>query len=148
MRRAHTGIHGLVGALAVALLLVFSFPLHAQQPTSVNPDANAVTEQQLLQELNKIQGRGTLPDTRSNVIVHPAGRDWRHFQEVTLPWIGGIAILGMLVLLVGFYLIRGMGRIPSGRSGRTLVRVSGLQRFMHWITATCSIARGLSSGRA
>jgi len=144
MRRAQTGIHGLVGALAVALLLVFSFPLHAQQPTSVNPDANAVTEQQLLQELNKIQGRGTLPDTRSNVIVHPAGRDWRHFQEVTLPWIGGIAILGMLVLLVAFYLIRGMVRIQSGRSGRTLVRFNAFERFMHWMTATCFIILGLT----
>jgi len=144
MRRAHTGIHGLVEALAVALLLVFSFPLHAQQPTSVNPDANAVTEQQLLQELNKIQGRGTLLDTRSNVIVHPAGRDWRHFQEVTLPWIGGIAILGMLVLLVAFYLIRGMVRIQSGRSGRTLVRFNAFERFMHWMTATCFIILGLT----
>ena len=27
-------------------------------------------------------------------IEQPQGRDWRHFSQVTLPWIGAIAILG------------------------------------------------------
>src|SRR5262249_13569417 len=107
----------LAAALAVAFVVAMPVSLSAQQPTSVNPTADAVKEQQLRQEL-KIQGRGTIPDTKSYVIEHPAGRDWRHFHEVTLHWIGGIAVLGMLALLVIFYLIRGMVRIESGRSGR------------------------------
>jgi formate dehydrogenase subunit gamma len=110
-----------------------------QQPNSVNPTADAVKEQQLLQQMRIIQGRGSIPDSKSYNIEQPAGRDWRHFHEVTLRWIGAIAILGMLVLLVGFYLWRGMVRIESGRSGRTLVRFNALERFVHWMTATCFI---------
>src|SRR3990172_2970031 len=91
----------LVGVLALAI------PASAQQPTSVNPTASSVKEQQLLKELNKVQGRGTLPDSRSYVLEQPAGRDWRQFHEVTLRWLGAIVILGMLAVLVLFFLVRG-----------------------------------------
>src|SRR5690349_23824369 len=83
----------IIGAL---LFLVFTFgalPIAAQQPTSVNPQASAVKEQQLFQELNRISGRCTLPDQKACTIEQPAGRDWRHFHEVTLRWIGGLAVL-------------------------------------------------------
>jgi formate dehydrogenase subunit gamma len=119
-------------------------PLLAQQPSSVNPTAQSVKEQELLKELKKVQGRGSIPDTKSYVIQQPAGRDWRQFHEVTLHWVGGIAILGMLVLLVAFYLFRGMIRIESGRSGRTLVRFNAFERFVHWMTAVCFILLGLT----
>ena len=62
-------------------------------------------EQQLLQELNRIQGRVSIPDQRSGVLEQPAGREWREFRNVTLRWIGGVAILGMLAVLVIFYLM-------------------------------------------
>jgi len=130
----------LAAALAVAFTVAMPVSLNAQQqPTSVNPTADSVKEQQLLQELNKIQGRGTIPDVKSYTIEQPAGREWRHFHQVTLHWIGGIAVLGMLVLLVAFYLIRGMVCIESGRSGRKLVRFNAFERGVHWMTATCFI---------
>ena len=117
---------------------------HAQQQQQVNPTASAVKEDQLLQQLHRIEGRGTLPDAKSNVIEQPAGRDWRRFPQVTLPWIGVIAILGMLALLVVFYLIRGMVRIEAGRSGRMLVRFYAVERLVHWMTATCFIILAIS----
>src|SRR4029079_3152960 len=129
-------------ALAACALLLIASPAGAQQrnpDTSVNPTASAVHEQQLLQELRRIQGRGTIPDTRSYVIEQPQGRDWRHFHEVTLRWIGAISIIAMLGLLVLFYLIRGMVRLESGRSGRVLVRFNVFERLVHWTTATCFI---------
>jgi len=110
----------------------------------VNPTADAVKEQQLLKELSKIQGRGTIPDVRSYVLEQPAGREWRHFHEVTLRWIGGIAVLGMLGLLIMFYLARGMVKIENGRSGRKIVRFNGFERFVHWMTAACFIILSIS----
>jgi formate dehydrogenase subunit gamma len=115
-----------------------------QQPSSVNPTAQAVKERELLKELQKIQGRGTLPDTRTQVLEQPAGRDWRAFHQGTLRWIGAIAILGMLALLIIFYLTRGMVRIEAGRSGRTLVRFNAFERFVHWMTAACFIVLAIS----
>jgi formate dehydrogenase subunit gamma len=129
----------IAGALAFVFVVAVAAPVSAQQPSSVNPTADAVKEQQLLQQLHKIQGRGSIPDTKSYTIEHPVGRDWQHFHNVTLRWIGGIAILGMLALLVIFYLWRGMVRIQSGRSGRVIVRFNGFERFVHWMTATCFI---------
>jgi formate dehydrogenase subunit gamma len=138
-----TRIRFAVGAVALALIVACATPalVSAQQ---VNPTASSVKEQQLLQELNRIQGRGTIPDTKSYTIEQPAGRDWRHFHEVTLRWIGGIAIVGMLALLVLFYLMRGMVRIESGRSGRVLVRFSAFERLVHWMTAACFIILALT----
>jgi formate dehydrogenase subunit gamma len=131
-------------ALALAFIVFAVPPASAQQPNSVNPTADAVHEQKLLQELNKIRGRGTIPDVKSYTIEQPAGRDWRHFHGVTLRWIGGIAILGMIALLIVFYLVRGMVKIESGRSGRTIVRFNGFERFVHWMTATCFIILAIS----
>jgi formate dehydrogenase subunit gamma len=50
----------------------------------------------------------------------------------------------MLVLLVLFYMIRGMVRIEHGRSGRVIVRFSMFERLVHWMTATCFIILALS----
>ena len=132
------------GALALVWIAVSSNPVTAQQPRSVDPNARAVSEQQLLQQFKTIQGRGSIPDTKSYTIEQPAGRDWRHFHEVTLRWIGGVAILGILALLVIFYLWRGMVRIESGRSGHTIVRFNAAERFVHWMTATCFVILALS----
>jgi len=133
-----------VAALTFVALATSSYPVAAQQPTSVDPTASAVSEQLLLQQFKAIQGRGSIPDTKSYTIEQPAGRDWRHFHEVTLRWIGGAAILGILVVLVIFYLARGMVRIESGRSGHTIVRFNAAERFMHWMTATCFVILALS----
>ena len=133
-----------VAALTFVALATSSYPVAAQQPTSVDPTASAVSEQQLLQQFKAIQGRGSIPDTKSYTIEQPAGRDWRHFHEVTLRWIGGAAILGILVVLVIFYLARGMVRIEGGRSGHTIVRFNAAERFMHWMTATCFVILALS----
>jgi formate dehydrogenase subunit gamma len=135
------------GALVLALIVAAAAPASAQvrnPDSSVNPTASAVKEQQLLQEFRRIQGRGTIPDTRSYVIEQPAGRDWRQFHQVTLRWIGAISIVGMLALLVIFYLTRGMIRIESGRSGRVLVRFSAFERLVHWMTATCFVILAIS----
>src|SRR5713101_1182205 len=130
-----------LGACAFLLVIAASAPCNAQQ---VNPTASSVKEQQLLQELNRIQGRVSIPDQRSGVLEQPAGRDWREFRNVTLRWIGGIAILGVLALLVIFYLSRGMVRIEGGRSGRTIVRFTAFERFVHWMTATCFVVLAVS----
>ncbi|HEX3505531.1 MAG TPA: formate dehydrogenase subunit gamma [Xanthobacteraceae bacterium] len=117
-------------------------PTIAQQP--VDPNANAVKEQQLLQQFGRIQGLGTIPDVKSYVIEQPMGRVWRQFHEVWLHWIGTIAVLGMLAVLIIFYLMRGMVRIASGRSGRKIVRFTAFERFVHWMTATCFIIMAIT----
>jgi formate dehydrogenase subunit gamma len=130
--------------LLLGLIAVFAMSASAQQPTSVNPTADSVKEQQLLKELNRIQGRSSLVDARAATLEQPAGRDWRQFHQTTQRWVGATAILGMLVVLLLFYLIRGMVRIENGRSGYTLVRFNAFERFVHWMTASCFLVLAVS----
>jgi len=144
MTTLFTRIRFAAGALALLFILALVPPGNAQQPTSVNPTASSVKEDQLLREMNRVGGRVSIPDTKSGIIEQPAGRDWRHFHEVTLKWIGVISIVGMFALLVVFYLVRGMVRIEGGRSGRVIVRFNTMERFVHWMTATCFIILAIS----
>ena len=139
----------IIGALVFALVIVSALPASAQRNPdgSVNPTASAVKEQQLLNALGtggSVSGRVSIPDQKSGNLIHPAGRDWRHFHEVTLRWIGAIAVLGMLIVLVAFYLMRGQVKLESGFSGRRIVRFNGFERFVHWMTATCFIILAIS----
>jgi formate dehydrogenase subunit gamma len=134
----------IAGTLALAFILGVATPVMAQQPNSVNPTADAVKEQQLLQQFNKIEGRGSIPDVKSYVLEHPAGREWREFRMVTLKWIGGIAILSILSLLTIFYLWRGSMRVHAGRSGRTIQRFNVFERFVHWMTASTFVVLAIT----
>jgi formate dehydrogenase subunit gamma len=130
--------------LAGALIAPTATLAQQRQPLEVNPTAQSVKERELLKELNKIQGRSSLPDAKTGILEQPAGRDWRQFHQVTLRWVAAVAILGMFAVLILFYLIRGMVRIEQGRSGRTLVRFNAFERFVHWMTASCFIVLAIS----
>jgi formate dehydrogenase subunit gamma len=137
----------IICTLALVTAVAIASPAGAQSrnpDNSVNPTASSVREDQLLQELQRVQGRISIPDQRAATLIQPAGRSWREFHEGTLPLIGAIAILGMLVVLVVFYLVRGMVKIEAGRSGRTVVRFTAFERAVHWMTATCFIILALS----
>lgn len=135
-------IRFIAGALALAFMVAIATPAAAQ----VNPTASSVKEQQLLNALQggAISGRVSIPDQKSANLIHPAGREWREFHTVTLKWIGGIAILGMIALLVIFYLWRGTIPIEGGRSGRKIVRFNGFERFVHWLTASTFVVLGIT----
>ncbi|CAN7190828.1 formate dehydrogenase subunit gamma [Bradyrhizobium sp. LjRoot220] len=130
---------------AIALLFVFAHPAAAQ--LSFKPTAEAVQEDKLLNALkegDKITGRITIPDTMASSLIQPAGRDWRDFQRSKLPIIAGVAILGMLVLLAVFLMVRGRIRVDHGFSGTKILRFASFERFTHWLTASCFVVLALS----
>ena len=74
------------------------------------------------------------------MLIQPAGRDWRQFHEVTLRWIGAIAILGMLVAAGRLLHVARHGAHPERavRAARSCASTR-FERFVHWMTATCFI---------
>ena len=144
MARLSKRVRFIAGALALVFVLAFAGGTTRPAFAQVDPNAAAVKEQQLLDKLTVIQGRGTIPDTKSYVLEHPAGRDWRVFHTVWLKWIGGLSILGMLAILILFYLWRGRIAIEGGRSGRKLVRFTAFERFVHWLTASTFVILGIT----
>jgi formate dehydrogenase subunit gamma len=130
-----------------AILIAASTPALAQQRSpdgAAAPDASAVHEQQLLREAPRIEGRIDIPDTRSAVLIQPAGRRWDYFHEITLHWVGAVVIMGMLAVLALTYLILGRIRISAGRSGRKVTRFNAFERFSHWLTAVSFVLLGLT----
>ncbi|MBR1250780.1 formate dehydrogenase subunit gamma [Bradyrhizobium sp. AUGA SZCCT0169] len=130
---------------AIGLLFVFAHPAAAQ--LTFKPTAEAVQEDKLLNALkegDKITGRISIPDTMASSLIQPAGRDWRDFQRSKLPIIGGVAILGMIVLLAIFLMVRGRIRVDHGFSGTKILRFASFERFTHWLTASCFIVLALS----
>jgi formate dehydrogenase subunit gamma len=132
----------LVTSIAV---LAVAHPAGAQQqePDLVNPSGSVQSEEQMLRELQRIQGRGSFPDVKSNVIQQPAGRGWSNFHEVYLRWIGGIAIVGIFCMVAAFYLWRGSVEFGA-RAGRTIPRFNAFERFVHWMTAVSFIVLAVS----
>jgi formate dehydrogenase subunit gamma len=131
----------IVSALTLACMMVAAVPAGAQH---INPTAEAVKEDQLLNQTKRLVGECTLPDQKACTLEQPRGRDWRYWYQVPLRLIGGLAILGMIAVVIGFYFIRGPVRIEHGRSGRTMVRFGAFERFMHWMATVCFIILALS----
>jgi len=109
-----------------------------------NPTAGSVNEELLFRQGNKIRGIVTIPDSKEATLVQPQGREWRNFREVYLPWIGGIAIIGMLLALAAFYMKVGTIGGHDQISGKKILRFTWLERFAHWMTATCFIVLAIS----
>jgi formate dehydrogenase subunit gamma len=133
--------------IAIASVLAFGAAAVTPAPVSAQGGPTAATsEQQLLKNLKGgvIAGQVSIPDKKSANLIHPAGQDWRTFHTVTLKWIGGIAILGVIALLIIFYMWRGTMKIEGGRSGRKIQRFNGFERFTHWLTASTFIVLGVT----
>jgi formate dehydrogenase subunit gamma len=158
-------IRGACAALAVAAAMVLAAPAFATSATSEgpanqggttanavqgpanasNPTASAVSEDQLFRQLDKLSGRVTIPDGKAAVLQQPQGRAYQGFREGTLPWLGGIFVIGMLVALAAFYFTRGRIRLEHGEeSGRKILRFNAFERFTHWMTAMSFIVLAIS----
>jgi formate dehydrogenase subunit gamma len=115
------------------------------EPNASNPTASAVSEDQLFRQLDKLTGRITIPDAKAATLEQPQGREYRGFREGTLPWLGGIFVLGMLAALALFYFTRGRIRLEhSEESGRKIQRFNAFERFTHWMTAMSFIVLAIS----
>jgi formate dehydrogenase subunit gamma len=130
--------------LGMLILLFLALPVTAQPSGQVNPTAAAQQERQLLQEMQKLEGRITLPQRQAAVLEQPQGRQYQDVHERLLPWSGAIIILSLIAVLAAFYLVKGrLGRDVKD-SGRKIERFNFLERANHWMTATCFIVLALT----
>ena len=147
MMRYHASIHSLIIVALAILMMIVGNPALAQKlgpDGAPNPTASAMTEQQLLQQSPRIEGNIDQPIERARVLIQPAGRAWDYFHQVTLRWIGAIAILGMIAALAAAYFVMGRLRISAGRSGKKISRFNSFERFAHWLTAVSFVILGLT----
>ncbi|QGX97037.1 formate dehydrogenase subunit gamma [Roseovarius faecimaris] len=80
----------------------------------------------------------------ATVLVQDGGMKWLQFREGPLATYGGYAMLGTLLALLLFYVIRGKIRIGGEKTGRTVTRFKSVERFGHWLLAGSFIVLGIT----
>lgn len=69
---------------------------------------------------------------------------WYQFRQGPLITYGGYLLLGTLVLLVLFYVLRGRIALDEEPVGRTVTRFKSVERFAHWLLAGSFILLGIT----
>jgi len=137
-----------ISHVLVALSLVLGLALMAPSAQAqVNPTQQSVNEGALLEALGSggnVAGRITIPDQNAGYLIKPENKIWAALQGDTLHQISIWAVIGMVVLLTLFYVIRGKIRVDGGLSGRKILRFNTVERFAHWTLASTFIILALS----
>jgi len=113
----------------------------------VNPTASSVNEEALMRALQSgeaVGGRVSIPNAEAGALIAPDNKLWAAMQGSTLQTLSIVAVLGMLAILVLFYLFRGRIRIEGGFSGRKILRFNVIERFAHWLLASTFIILALT----
>mgnify|MGYP003664521189 CR=1 FL=1 len=93
---------------------------------------------------DEIDPRVSTLDPRGKVLVQDGGMWWLNVREGPLATYGGWLLIGMIVLLAVFFLLRGRVRVEGGMAGRTITRFKFIERFAHWMLAGSFILLALT----
>jgi formate dehydrogenase subunit gamma len=135
-----------LAALGVVMLLSFGATPTAQAQ-QINPTAEAVSEDQLFQALQgdqMVEGRVSIPDEKSAGLIKPGNKSWADTHTGTVRFWTLFAIIGAVVVLAGFYLVRGRIRVDGKMSGIRILRFTAIERFAHWLMAGSFIILALT----
>ena len=80
----------------------------------------------------------------AGVLIQTGGMRWLELREGPLRLWGGILLIAMIIIIAAFFLWRGRVRIEGGRSGRTLLRFTFIERFAHWMLGGSFILLAIS----
>ena len=80
----------------------------------------------------------------SAVMIQSEGDNWRAFRNGPLSVYGAFGLLGIIGLLVIFYVVRGRIRIDAGPSDDRIMRFGTIDRFAHWLMAGSFVVLGIT----
>jgi len=84
------------------------------------------------QRNQEVEGKTQIKSLKAGTLIDNKGYLWRQFRSQWLLPYGGYFILGVLALLLLLKIIIRKVRIPGGRSGKKVTRMSIMQRIAHW----------------
>ena len=79
-----------------------------------------------------------------SVLIQDGGMWWWAFRTGPLREYGSYILVGMAVIILLFFLIRGKIRIDGEKTGRTVLRFNGFERFGHWLFAGSFLVLGIT----
>lgn len=105
----------------------------------------SATEAEVMRQIRQgVQGYVSIPDKKAGVLIQSEGENWRNFRNGPESTYGTWVLLGMVIVLAAFFAIRGRIRVEAGPAHRTIQRFNAVERFAHWLTATCFIVLALT----
>jgi formate dehydrogenase subunit gamma len=101
--------------------------------SAVNPGSELWSEvrQRGLPTRGVTQVRGV----ESGVLINAQGDRWARFRTNNPVKYAPVALLGVILILVLFYALRGKVGIEGGLSGRMVKRFNDYERILHWVLA-------------
>jgi len=132
--------------LAALLLLTFlllpqvsnaSGPQHKkdfpQGASNINPGGDLWRE--VRQRDLPLQGVSQVQGVESGVLINARGYEWARFRIDNPVRHAPKVLLGIVLILVLFYALRGRVGIEGGLSGRMVKRFTDYERIVHWVLA-------------
>jgi len=81
-------------------------------------------------------------DTR--ILVQPMGETWRQIRNGPISLYGGLLLIVVPLLILGFYRWKGPLKVHGGPTGRLIERFSDWDRIVHWTTAISFVILAVS----
>lgn len=136
----------LLGVMAFGIFAIFATP-EAAQAQQINPTADAVSEEALMQALSgdaQVAGRVSIPDELSTGLIKPANKGWAATLGGLVHTVTIVSFFGIIALLAVFYMVRGKIRIDAGPSAARILRFNSFERLAHWLMAVSFIVLALT----
>jgi formate dehydrogenase subunit gamma len=80
----------------------------------------------------------------ATVLIQDGGMTWLAIRNGPLKFWGGLLLGGTLAALALFYVLRGRIMIHGEKTGRTVLRFAGIERFAHWLLAGSFLALAIT----
>jgi formate dehydrogenase subunit gamma len=132
--------------LLLAALLLAAPARAIELPSNQPSDDNAA----LLQKLDmsqmppRTQGFVHIQDQKEAVLIQPVGRIFRDVHSIGQFWVDAALIIVAVLAMAALYFTVGSMHFHRDERGRTLLRFTGFERFIHWLVASCFIVLGLT----
>ncbi len=115
-----------------------------EMPSVQVPNPGADLWRDVRQRDETFTGKTQIKGVDTGVLINANGDRWRLFRIQQLIPIGGYVLIGVVALLLIFYLLRGKVPIEGGPSDRKLPRYTDYERTIHWFIAGIFIFLALS----
>ncbi|MCU7878760.1 MAG: formate dehydrogenase subunit gamma [Candidatus Thiodiazotropha sp. (ex Lucinoma borealis)] len=89
-------------------------------------------------------GTSQVKGVDSGVLINAYGDQWRKFRMHQLIPVGGSLLIGIVIALALFYLLRGKVAIEGGASEKKLLRYTNYEQLIHWFIASIFLFLAIS----
>lgn len=86
----------------------------------------------------------SVPGREMNVLLEDKGQWWRTIRNGPVTFYGGIMMLVVPALLLGFFAVKGPFKLHGAPTGKLIERFNSAERMVHWTMALSFVALSVS----